>query len=204
MVSRVEQMPRRAEASDAADIARLVLLSAEQFLPAVFGPRIEGALRTLAAGSGTLFSFRHAWVVDAGGQPAGMLLGYSGRQKRSEDPSTGLALFGQLGLGMMARFGGLLRLQSTLGRVAPGEWYVSNIAVYPAHRGAGIGAALMGRAEVEARAAGCGRVVLDVETDHLPARALYERLGYEQRAAMGITLAGRLFSFHRMTKKTPA
>jgi ribosomal protein S18 acetylase RimI-like enzyme len=203
-VSRDEFILRRAESADAADIARLVLLSAEQFLPAVFGPGIERAVRRLAAGSGTLFSFRHAWIAESGGRTAGMLLGYSGREKSMEDPSTGLGLLRLLGLGMVRRLGRLLRLQSTLGRVTPGEWYVSNIAVYPERREKGVGAGLMARAETEAKAAGCATLVLDVETDHLPARGLYAHLGYEQRAAMEISLGGRVFRFLRLGKKTPA
>ena len=195
---------RPAAAPDAADIARLVLLSAEQFLPAVFGPRIEGAVRTLAAGNGTLFSFRHAWIAESDGRTAGMLLGYSGREKKAEDPATGLGLLRLLGPGMMRRLGRLLRLQATIGRVAAGEWYVSNIAVYPQHRGTGIGAGLMGYAETEARRAGCGELVLDVETDHLQALGLYARLGYERRAATAIAMGGRIFRFNRMAKKTPA
>jgi ribosomal protein S18 acetylase RimI-like enzyme len=191
---------RPAVPADAPDIARLVLLSAEQFLPAVFGPRIEDAVRSLAAGSGTLFSFRHAWLAGSDGRAAGMLLGYSGGDKKGEDPATGFGLVRSLGPGMVRRLGRLIRLQRTIGRVDLGEWYVSNIAVCAAQRGKGIGASLMARADTEARVAGCQSLVLDVETDHLSAIGLYERLGYQRRSEFEINLGGRVFQFHRMTR----
>lgn len=204
MVSRVDSKIRRAQAADAPDIARLVLLSAEHFLPAIFGPRIGHALECLAARWGTLFSHEHAWMAESDGKTAGMLLGYSGREKAAEDLATGIGLFRMLGLGMVRRLGRLLRLQATLGRVAPGEWYVSNMAVYEEHRGKGTGARLMAFAETEARSAGCTDLILDVETDHLPARRLYARLGYEQRAITEISLGGSVFRLDRMAKKAHA
>ena len=106
---------RPAEAGDAADIARLVLLSAESFLPAVFGPGIEAAIRTLAAGRGTLFGHSHCIIAAASGRTAGMLLGYSGKEKTAEDPATGWGLLRTLGPGLVRRLGRLLVLQRTIG-----------------------------------------------------------------------------------------
>jgi len=39
-----------------------------------------------------------------------------------------------------------------------------------------------------------------VETDHLPAIGLYERLGYQRRADFEISLGGRVFRFQRMAR----
>jgi ribosomal protein S18 acetylase RimI-like enzyme len=188
--------------SDAADIARLVLLSAEAFLPAVFGGRIAEALRALAAGRRTLFSHRHALVAREGPRTLGMILAYAGSQKAREDPATGLALLAALGPGMIARLGSLLALQRNIGSVARDEWYISNIAVFPGDRGRGVGRLLMRAGEAAAARGGeCTRAVLDVETDHAPAIALYRSLGY-QAGSEGppLKLDGRTFTFLRMGK----
>jgi ribosomal protein S18 acetylase RimI-like enzyme len=186
---------------DGADIAHLVLLSAERFLPAVFGDRIGRAVRRLAAGRGTLFSHAHALVAEDAGRVVGVNLGYSGARKVAEDPATGLALLLALGPGLLRRLGRLLALQRTIGRVAREEWYVSNVAVLPECRGRGIGRRLMEAGEAEAARAGCDRIVLDVETDHLPAIGLYRSLGYDvTREEPPMSAGGTTFAFLRMGK----
>jgi ribosomal protein S18 acetylase RimI-like enzyme len=131
-----------------------------------------------------------------------MILGYAGPEKAREDPATGLALLAALGPGMLGRLGRLLALQRTIGSVGRDEWYVSNIAVFPPERGRGAGRALMEAAEAEAaRTGGCSRMVLDVETDHAPAIALYRSLGYRARKeGPPLRLGGRTFTFIRMEK----
>jgi ribosomal protein S18 acetylase RimI-like enzyme len=196
---------RPAQPADAADIARLVLVSAECFLPAVFGPGFQDRLPWLAANRGTLFSHSHAWMVESDGRAAGMLLGYSGRDKAAEDLATGLALVRALGWGMARRLPRLLRVQGMVGILGRDEWYVSNVAVYPAFRGAGIGASLMARADEEAARSGAASVTLDVETDNAPAIGLYERLGFARiRETPLLLLDGRRFAFYRMGKPVSA
>jgi ribosomal protein S18 acetylase RimI-like enzyme len=195
-------MIRPAAASDAREIARLVLLSAEEFLPAVFGRRIAEALQALAGGWKTLFSHRHALVAREGPRTLGMILGYSGLEKAREDPATGLALLAALGPRMLGRLGRLLALQRTIGNVGRDEWYVSNIAVYAGDRGRGVGRLLMEAGEAAASRSGdCVRAVLDVETDHAPAISLYRSRGYqERREGPPLMLEGRTFTFLRMEK----
>ena len=190
---------RAATRADAPDIARLVLVSAERFLPAVFGTGIEAAVCALAAGRGTLFSHAHCWIAEAGGSTAGIMLGYSGREKAAEDPATGWGLLRTLGVGLVRRLGRLLVLQRTIGKLGADEFYVSNVAVYPDFQGRGIGSALLAAAERAAGDTGAAWIVLDVETDNLSAIRLYQGRGY---AASGATspmrLEGHEFSFLRM------
>jgi ribosomal protein S18 acetylase RimI-like enzyme len=192
---------RPAKASDAADIAALVLVSATSFLPAVFGPRIEAVVRRLAAGRGTLFSHAHATMAEIDGGTAAMLLGYTGRQKAAEDPATGWGLFRGLGPGLLGRLGRLLRLQSSIGTLGIEEFYVSNVAAWPAFQGRGAGSLLLAEAEERALAAGARSMVLDVETDNPAAIRLYERTGYAvQWKTAPLTAEGHEFSFLRMGK----
>jgi ribosomal protein S18 acetylase RimI-like enzyme len=190
---------REAQPSDAPNIGRLVILSAQTFLPALFGPEIDHAVEEMARGPGTLFSYEHAWIAEEGGTVHGMLLGYTGAIKAAQDPRTGLALLGVLRAGLIRRLPALLRTQSTIGVMGRDEFYISNVAVYPAHRGRGIGSLLIERARAEATKAHASRLILDVETDNPDAQRLYERLGFRVvNESPALVLAGHAFGFRRM------
>jgi ribosomal protein S18 acetylase RimI-like enzyme len=76
---------------------------------------------------------------------------------------------------------------------APGYGFVDeatpevSAAVLPGHRGRGIGTALLGALEREARDRGIDRLSLSVERDN-PAVALYERLGFRSLDCRGNAL----------------
>ena len=59
--------------------------------------------------------------------------------------------------------------------------YVENVVVLPAWRAHRIGAQLMNWLETRARAAGCTKITLDAYLSNEPARAFYQRLGYDPR-----------------------
>ncbi len=63
-------------------------------------------------------------------------------------------------------------------RVAADEAELLTIAVDPAHQGRGLGAALLARVEALAKAGGAAAMLLEVEADAAPARALYARAGW--------------------------
>lgn len=196
---------RRSVPADASDIARLILLSAEHFMPAVFGQGISHALEDMAAGRGTLFSHEHAWIAEEGGRTLGMILGYAGAVKAVQDLRTGLALLRLLGTDMIRRLGTLVRMQSTIGRIGRDEYYISNVAVFPEHRRKGVGARLIELAAAQAAASGARAVVLDVETDNPGARRLYERLGFRpSRETPRVVLGSRSFAFVRMSRERGA
>jgi ribosomal-protein-alanine N-acetyltransferase len=58
------------------------------------------------------------------------------------------------------------------------EAELANLAVVPAMRGAGVGAALLDRAMADARAAGCVVMHLEVRESNAAARALYQSRGF--------------------------
>jgi len=60
----------------------------------------------------------------------------------------------------------------------PDEFYVDTICVHPKARGLGIGTALLHFAEEVAASNGFMKIALNVETQKVKARNLYERLGY--------------------------
>jgi ribosomal protein S18 acetylase RimI-like enzyme len=55
---------------------------------------------------------------------------------------------------------------------------VHDLTVLPAHRGRGIGRALLGAVEAKARALGCCKVTLEVQENNRRARGLYESAGF--------------------------
>jgi GNAT superfamily N-acetyltransferase len=68
---------------------------------------------------------------------------------------------------------------------------IDNVAVHPAHRGKGVGRALLELAEAEARRAGFDSIYLFTHEGLVESRALYERIGYveyERRPREGFSL----------------
>ncbi len=81
---------------------------------------------------------------------------------------------------------GLLVLGAT-----PDGFFIHNVAVHPAHRGKGLGRALLELAESEARRAGFDSIYLYTHEGLVESRALYERIGYveyERRPFEGFAL----------------
>jgi len=115
------------------------------------------------------FSWRHATIADVDGAIAGMLVGY--RQPDTFDRQ------GWEGLPDVLR--PLVELEAE----APGSWYVNILAVYPEHRGEGVGALLMGHADLEAAATKANGLSLIAEDTNQGARRLYRRLGFEDAAS---------------------
>ncbi|MDI3317776.1 MAG: GNAT family N-acetyltransferase [Bacillota bacterium] len=193
---------RPATPEDADGFAPLLLLSAEEFLPAVFGPSTAPLLTRLFREAGNLFSFRHVRFAEAGGRLLGLTLAYSADEERRERLRTGWLLMLGLGGGFLARLGPLLSAQGLVAAVRPGEHYLSNIAVSPAARGQGVGSLLLAALEQEARAAGSRALVLDVETANHGAIRLYRRHGFVvERTTAPRRLGPQSFRFHRMRKE---
>lgn len=65
---------------------------------------------------------------------------------------------------------------------APGTWYVCGVALYPEHRGQGIGSRLMALAEEQARTRGHDRISLVAFEQNAGSVRLYHRLGYAEVA----------------------
>ena len=71
---------------------------------------------------------------------------------------------------------------------------IHDLAVVPAYRGRGIGRALLGAVETQARERGCGKLTLEVIEDNVRARGLYASCGF------GDPLVGRPVTTRFLTK----
>jgi ribosomal protein S18 acetylase RimI-like enzyme len=164
---------RKALLTDAEDFAALVLMSAPSLFPTIYGKGVSDVLQHLFSRSCNLFSFEHTSFAEFGGRKAGMVLGYGWQVKDRENWQTGSLLFEKMRgifrrkLPLLMKFGNVIRV------VKEREYYISNIAVYPEYRTAGIGTRLIFVAEEEAKKSGAERVALDVEVENTGAYRLY-------------------------------
>jgi ribosomal protein S18 acetylase RimI-like enzyme len=83
-----------------------------------------------------------------------------------------LAFAGQRAVGIAVCFWGFSTFQ------ARPLLNIHDLAVVPAHRGSGVGRALLQAAEAHAQRRGCCRLTLEVQDENRRARAVYERFGF--------------------------
>jgi len=151
--------------------------------------------------SHNLFSFQHCHFIEVDGRNAGMMLSYDWRTANRERLKTGLLLLKYMKTQLLTRLSTLLEAHTVLSKIGDGEYYISNLAVYPEHRNLGLGTRLLVEAEDEAKEFGAGRVVLEVEADNQDAVQLYEKVGYDvARELEQIAASKGIFKFLQMSK----
>jgi len=192
---------RKGKIEDARDFSHLILLSAPVFFPSLFGDNVLEVMENLFRYPGNIFSFEHSYFIEMEKKIAGMVLGYTWKERDQEELNTGFLLFKYLGWDILTRVPYLLRVQSILGKLVAGDYYISNIAVYPEFRGCGLGTSLLKKMEEEAVERGCKMIVLDVEADNRGAIRLYQKLGYNAGEGSSVVkIKGKSFEFFRMRK----
>jgi ribosomal protein S18 acetylase RimI-like enzyme len=192
---------RRALSTDAADFADLILMSASALFPNIYGNGAKTVMQRLFCQRRNLFSFEHTYFAEVGGNRTGMLLGYDWNVKGRESWRTGLLLLEQMKLDFLRRLPTLLKLEGLIGVVNHGEFYISNVAIYPEFRAQSIGTKLILDVEKGAKERRATKAALDVEVGNVGAIKLYSRLGYSITGECLVRLRGRLFHFFRMCKE---
>lgn len=125
----------------------------------------ERALREVGG-----FSYRHAHMIELGGEIAGCAVSY-----RMEPSNSDLS-------DVPPRVRELVELEQQV----PDHWYVNVLAVYPEYRGKGLGSLLLEHADSLGRTASSTGMAIIVASGNQGARNLYERHGYrylDQRRA---------------------
>ena len=99
-------------------------------------------------------------------------------------------VLGLRGLWRLPAFFGPIGMAYARRSQASDELYISLLAVDPAHQGRGIGQALLGAAEAEAREAGAAGILLHAAANNVRARTAYDRAGYEVVCTVRAAWAG--------------
>lgn len=166
---------RPATFEDARHLARLVNFAGEGLahyhwqtlageLDGDIDPWVIGIRRAASETSG--FSFTKSLVVEVGGKVAGCVSSYPIDAPNSQDDHTSVNPV----------FRPLLELEDLI----VGSRYINVLAVYPEHRGKGIGSRLLAQAEALSRGR---RMSLIVSDSNHGAIRLYERYGYSEFAS---------------------
>jgi len=179
------------------DFSHLLILSAPALFPTVFGEDFKEMIQKIFKERRNLFSFEHTYFLKMDGKIVGMVLSYDWTVKRKEEINTGRVLFKHMGLKLMKRLPLLLKLNSVVGILNRGEYYISNIAVYPEYRGMGIGTHMLNFLKNKTKSKGL-TLVLDVETENERAINLYKRFGFKIVGRKDTIISGIHFSFFRM------
>lgn len=167
------QSIRPARRSEALALARLIDIAGEG-IPSYFwsfsatgglGPMDVGATRVTRQTGG--FSYRNAHVVDVGGAPAALLLGYLQTEQEERVP--------------LDRLPDFVRPLLELEALTLGSWYLNALATLPEARGKGFAARLLPLADRLAGRAGADTVTLVVNSANTSAWRLYARHGFEER-----------------------
>jgi ribosomal protein S18 acetylase RimI-like enzyme len=192
---------RKGAPADSRDFAELVLLSSPCLFPALYGNNVDSLLQRLYRRPRHLFSHEHTYFAELTGKTAGMLLGYSWRDRKREDLRTGLLLLREMKLNFFLKLPAFIRSWRAIGAVREGEYYISNVATYARHQSTGVGTRLIGEAEKEAAGIGARVLALDVETENSGAIRLYRKLGFSIENESSLRLGRERLRFYRMTRK---
>jgi ribosomal protein S18 acetylase RimI-like enzyme len=169
---------RNAAPDDAIAFADLAAMASGDLAPLLYGGRGPAMFRGMFARPGNLASHDKAFFATAGGQAAGMLLGFTWAQQEAENEATDMLYLRYLRLRALWALLVLVAGPGWFGRAFEGEYYINYIAVYPDFRGRGIGMSLLDRAQEAGLANNCTALSLDVEASNEPAISLYRKHGF--------------------------
>ena len=191
---------RNAKTSDAEDFARLIYFSAPSFFSALYGRDMKSIMQNLFKEKNNLFSYQYTQVVEINNKVLGIILSYDWYIKQKMNLTTGIKMLKYMHINFVKKIPVFLKTKDVVGFLSKGNYYISNVAVYPEYRGRGIGKKLFFEAEKNARKAGSDTLALDVETDNFKAIAIYKKNGFVIEKENSVQLKKQLFSFYRMYK----
>lgn len=164
---------RDATLEDAPLLVRVVDMASGGVVPALWAEMAPTGMDGAAVGLGLVtaesgdFSYRNGFVAESGGAQLGGMIGYVlPSTPQPAGPDTPEA------------FAGVEELE----QLAPGHWYINVMATVPDGRRQGVGAALLGAAEAQARALSCPGLALIVAASNETATSVYRRAGFAERA----------------------
>lgn len=164
---------RKATLNDATLLVRVVDLASEGLVPKLWEEMAPPDADASGVGLGLIlaeegeFSYRNGLIAEIDGVKMGGLIGYVlPTTPKPIDPDVPDAFVGI----------------EELSRLSPGFWYINFMAVLPEGRRHGVGAALLDKAEDQARKGSCPGLALIVAASNDKAMRIYRRAGYAEKA----------------------
>jgi ribosomal protein S18 acetylase RimI-like enzyme len=189
---------RGAAPGDAGLFYELELMSSP-YVEVLFGNSARKIFENMFRARRNLFSHEHTIIAESDGRPAGMLLGYGRKTKAREELITAVLFVANMPMEFMLKLPMLLRGTANIGLIGRGEFFISNVAVFPGFRGKGVARQLLAEAERMAMNEGATCLTLEVEPDNERAIVFYDRLGFRIIEESYIDLGKRKY-FYRMAK----
>jgi len=186
----------------AEDFARLALIAAPKYLPALYGGIHDRVHKSLFHHSDNMLGFTHTYFMKAEGGNAGMAVAYDWRVNKKEQNKTTVLIIRSMGLKFFKQMKHMQWSAENLGRMDDGTYYVAVLGFYPEFRSRGFGMEMLKFLQEQALAAGADKLTLDAETYNKDAIRFYKRFGMQEHGEVKRTaIAGQEFEFIRMMKK---
>lgn len=162
----------------------LAQMASDGLFTHLFGSRARAVLQEMYLRDDNEFSHRHTRFLLAEGEIAGMLHGFRAGEAQAHGGRSLWLMLRYARLQVMRFFITAVVLRDILGFIGENldsqDYYISMLAIYPAHRGHSYSKALLAEAERLAVERNCVRLALDVDERNAVARAAYRRAGFEQ------------------------
>ena len=157
---------RAATREDSRSIASLYRISSDGVADYIWAKSVkpnEGILdvgERLYEREDGVFSYKHCTIVEVGGEVAGMIVAFPMTLSESEDEDPVLAPYSRL--------------------EEADSYYICGIALFPEHRGKGLGHQLLVMAKQHAKNVELKKLSLIVFEENTEAKRLYESVGYQE------------------------
>lgn len=189
-------------ADSAEDFARLALIAAPKYLPALYAGTHDKVHRNLFRHSDNIMSFTHTHFMRVDGKNAGMVVVYDWKANKKEQLRTTLLIIRYMGLNFFKQIRHMQWSAENLGRIDDGTYYIPVLGFYEEFRGRGLGMEILKFAQEQAIKAGATKIELDAETYNKDAIRFYKRFGMQEAGEpKSTTINGEKFEFVRMSKK---
>jgi len=186
---------------DTEDFVKLFVISAPEFVPALFADTHERFAAGCFRHKHNLLASEHTHFVKVNGQNAGMILAYDWLVKKRQAAKSSFLTIRYMRTKFFARMQPLQWSDAVLSKLDEDTFYISSVAFYAQFRNQGLGTSLLAHVEDIARRSGTRRLDLDVETYNKGALRFYQRFGMNTVGEpKRIVIDGREFEFIRLTK----
>ena len=185
----------------AEDFARLALIAAPKYLPALYAGMHDNVHRNLFRHRGNIMGFMHTHFMQVDGKNAGMVVAYDWKANKKEQLRTTLLIIRCMGLKFFKQLRHMQWSAENLGRIDDGTYYIPVLGFYEEFRSRGLGMEILKFAQEQAVKAGAIKIELDAETYNKDAIRFYKRFGMrEVGEPKSTTINGEKFEFVRMSK----